>query len=237
MKRILSASLFALVAAAAAHGQTIYSTRAAYDLAHPVNAVIDFNSFGPDGTFYPSGLTASTPFGNVSFTGTPSTATAIETLSATHFGFASPANDNNFVLHDNGGQFLTDSLLITLPANSFSFGTDLISPSATVPEPYKFTIYSGSTVLATEVSPSVSGSYTFFGFDSLSTPITSIAIQLTNVLGNPEPVLDNFTVVTEPGTWIGAALTLLFIGYTQRRKLVPALKRFTAALPTALPPG
>jgi hypothetical protein len=38
--------------------------------------------------------------------------------------------------------------------------------------------------------------------------------------------------IPEPSTWFAAGLALLFIGYTQRRKLVPALKRFAA-----LPPG
>src|SRR5205085_7897515 len=147
MKKLISIYISLIVlGAAAAHAQTIYTSRTTYDLAHPNNFVIDFNNFGPDGTFYPTGLTAP-PGGDITFTGTPQTATAIETLSATHFGFSSPANDANFVLHDNGGQFLTDSLLITLPTNTFSFGTDIISPSATVAEPYKFTIFSGSSVL------------------------------------------------------------------------------------------
>lgn len=44
----------------------------------------------------------------------------------------------------------------------------------------------------------------------------------------------DLVAVPEPSTWFAAALTLLSIGYTQRRKLVPALKRFRA---TALPPG
>jgi hypothetical protein len=40
------------------------------------------------------------------------------------------------------------------------------------------------------------------------------------------------SVVPEPGTWVAAALFVLLIGYTQRRKLVPALKSFgTAGLP------
>jgi hypothetical protein len=112
-------------------------------------------------------------------------------------------------------------LLVTLPANSFSFGTDIVSPSQTVPEPYKFTIFSGSTVLDTVVSPSVYGSYTFFGFDSATSPITSVAIQLTNALGAPEPVLDNFTIVPEPATWsagIGATVVMLLTGRRIRGK-------------------
>jgi autotransporter-associated beta strand protein len=39
------------------------------------------------------------------------------------------------------------------------------------------------------------------------------------------------TCVPEPSTWIAAALAVLALGYTQRRKLVPALKRFSTALP------
>ena len=218
MKKFIYAALFVLITVSA-HAQVVYTLRTAYDTAHPLNYVIDFNNFGPDGTFYPTGLTASTPGGDVTFSGTPQTATAIETLSATHFGFSSPANDANFVLHDNGGQFLTDSLLITLPANTFSFGTDIISPSATVAEPYKFTIFSGSSVLGVLTPVSASGSYTFTGFDSLSSPITSIAVQIANALGNPEPVLDNFTVVPEPSTWLAAALTLGVIGFAQRKRV------------------
>lgn len=41
----------------------------------------------------------------------------------------------------------------------------------------------------------------------------------------------NLVAIPEPSTWFAAVLTLLSVGYTQRRKLVPALKRFTAALP------
>jgi hypothetical protein len=216
-----STILLALFSIASLSAQVIYNSRTTYDLAHPINYVIDFNTFGPDGTFYASGLTASTPVGNVTFNGIPQTATSTEILSATHFGFASPANDNNFVLNDNGGQFVVNSLLITLPDNSFSFGTDLISPSATVPEPYTFTIYSGSTVLDTIASPSVSGMYTFIGFDSLTSPITSISVQITNAIGNPNPVLDNFTIVPEPATWTAglvAAAVMLLAGYRNRRK-------------------
>jgi hypothetical protein len=218
MKKFIYAALFVLITVTA-HAQVVYTLRTAYDTAHPLNYVIDFNNFGPDGTFYPTGLTASTPGGGVTFSGTPQTATAIETLSATHFGFSSPANDNNFVLYDNGGQFAADSLLITLPANTFSFGTDIISPSQTVAEPYKFTLFNGVTPIGTVLaSPSINGTYTFVGFDS-PTAITSIAVQITNIIGNPEPVLDNFTVVPEPSTWLAAALALGVIGFSQRKRL------------------
>ena len=224
MKKIIfycSAVLLTVIAATSVSAQVIYNTRAAFDLAHPLNYVIDFNNFVGDPIFYPTGLTASTPFGNVSFNGTPQTAFSIETLSATHFGFAAPANNNNFVLNNNTGQFDANSLLITLPANSFSFGTDIISPSGLVAEPYTFTIFSGSTVLGAVSSPSASGTYTFVGFDSLTSPITSIAVQITGGVGASNPVLDNFTIVPEPATWsagIGAAVVLLIAGRSFRRK-------------------
>jgi hypothetical protein len=217
MKKFIYAALFVLITLTA-HAQVVYTLRTAYDTAHPLNYVVDFNNFGPDGTFYPSGLTASTPGGNVTFLGTPQTATSTEILSATHFGFSSPANANNFVLWGLSGQFAVNSLLITLPANTFSFGTDIISPSSTVPEPYTFTIMSGTSVLDVISSPSISGSYTFVGFDSLSSPITSIAVQITNIIGNPEPVIDNFTVVPEPSTWLAAVLALGVIGFSQRKR-------------------
>ncbi len=168
MKKLIYATLFALLAAAV-HGQTIYNLRAAYDIAHPNNYVIDFNNYGPDGTFYPSGLTAPTPGGNITFTGIPQTTTSTEILASSHFGINTPGN---FVLYDNGGQFLQNSLLITLPANTFSFGTDIISPSQTLAQPYLFTIFSGSNVLGAVAQFSAYGSYTFVGFDSLTDPIT-----------------------------------------------------------------
>jgi hypothetical protein len=224
MKKILYCCVTVLLtvfAVASVSAQVVYNSRTTYDLAHPINYVIDFNNFGPDGTFYPSGLTASTPFGNVIFNGIPQTSTAIEALSATHFGFAAPANNNNFVLNDNTGQFDANSLLITLPANSFSFGTDIISPSALVAEPYTFTIFSGSTVLDVIGSSSASGMYTFIGFDSLTSAITSIEVQITGGIGASNPVLDNFTIVPEPATWsagIGAATLLLLAGRRFRVK-------------------
>jgi hypothetical protein len=216
MKKLIYTSLFALFAVTL-HGQVIYTSRTTFDLAHPINYIIDFDNFGPDGTFYPSGLTASTPFGNVVFSGIPQTATSTEILSATHFGFSSPAN---FVLYDNGGQFVTNSLLITLPANTFSFGTDVISPSAIVTEPYTFTIFNGSTVLGV-ITPviSASGTYTFTGFDSLTNPITSIQVQITNAIGNPQPVLDNFTLVPEPSTWAAGGLAFAMLLCTQRKRI------------------
>jgi hypothetical protein len=214
--RKLYFTLLALIFTAAAHAQVVYTSRTTYDLAHANNVVIDFNNFGPAGTFYPTGLTASSPGGDITFTGTPQTPTSIEVLASTSFGIS---GIGNFVLNDNGGQFLADSLLITLPVNTFSFGTDIISPSQTVPEPYTFTIYSGSTVIGTLTPVSAYGSYTFTGFDSLSSPITSIAVQIANALGNPEPVLDNFTVVPEPSTWLAAVLALGVIGFSQRKRM------------------
>jgi len=190
-------------------GQVTYTSRTTYNLAHPVNAVIDFNELTPGPTQY-NGVTESTPYGDVSFSAIPST-NNIEFLGNSNFSFLGP---NNLALYAFNGQFLTDSLLVTLPANSFSFGTDLISPSATVPEPYQLTIFSGSTVLATINSPSVNNAYTFIGFDSLTSPITSVAFQIQNAIGNPQPVLDNFTVVPEAsGVWSAAliAVTLLFM--------------------------
>lgn len=198
MKKLLSIIfLLAFAAALTANAQVVYSSRTAFDLAHPGNFAIDFNDLTPAPTQYP-GVTISTPVGNVGFDAIPS-GNNIEFLNSSSFGINSPGN---LVLYALNGQFLADSLLITLPANTFSFGTDIISPSQTVPEPYQFTIYSGSTVLATLASPSLYGAYTFFGYDSGSSPITSVAVQINNGIGNPEPVLDNFTVaVPEASTW------------------------------------
>ena len=94
-----------------------------------------------------------------------------------------------------------------------------LAPSATVPEPYQFTIYSGSTVLAILPSPSVNNAYTFFGYDSATSPITSVALQIANGIGSPVPVIDNFTVVPEPSTWLAAALALGVIGFSQRKRV------------------
>jgi hypothetical protein len=222
MKKILFCGLTILLFSVAnLSAQVIYNSRTSYDLAHPINYVIDFNNTGPAGTFYPGGLTESTPFGNVTFDGIhapPPDTGAVESLSASSFGIA---GSGNFVIWVPGGQFLADSLLVTLPADTFSFGTDFISPSQTVPEPYKFTVYSGSTVLGTATPVSAYGSYTFFGFDSLTSPITSVTVQIFNGIGAPEPVLDNFTIVPEPATWsagIAAAASLLLAGRRVRGK-------------------
>lgn len=198
MKKLISITfLFALVAAFTANAQVVYNSRTTFDLAHPGNFVIDFDNLTPAPTQY-TDVTVSTPAGDVNFDAIPSS-NNIEFLNSSSFGINSPGN---LVLYALNGQFLADSLLITLPANTFSFGTDIISPSQTVPEPYQFTIYSGATVLATLASPSVYGAYTFFGYDSAGSPITSVAVQIANGIGNPEPVLDNFTVaVPEPSTW------------------------------------
>ena len=193
-----------------------YNSRAVYDLAHPGNYVIDFNDLTP-APFQYSDVTVSTPFGGVNFDGIPSSQN-IEFLNSSTFGINTPGN---LVLYALNGQFLADSLLITLPANTFSFGTDVLSPSGTVPEPYQFTIYSGSTVLATLGSPSVQGAYTFFGYDSASLPITSVTVQIANFIGNPQPVIDNFTVaVPEPSTWamLAAGAGLLGARVLRRRR-------------------
>lgn len=201
------------MAAFSARAQVVYNSRASYNLAHPANYVIDFNDQTPAPTQLP-GVTIATPVGNVSFDAIPSSQN-IEFLNSSSFGINTPGN---LVLYALSGQFLSNSLLITLPANTFSFGTDIISPSATVPEPYQFTIFSGSTVLATLLSPSVTGAYTFFGFDSTSTAITSVAVQIANGIGNPEPVLDNFTVVPEPSTWALLLFGAGVVGYGLQRR-------------------
>jgi hypothetical protein len=224
MKKTLFCCLIVLVtlfSAATLSAQIVYNSRTTYNVAHPSSYIIDFNSDGPSGTFYPGGLTKATPFGNVTFDGihTPPPDTgAVEAVDGNVFGVA---GSGNLVLGVPGGQFLGDSLLITLPANSLSFGTDFLSPSQTVPEPYKFTIFSGSTVLGTATPVSTYGSYTFFGFDSLTSPITSVAVQIFNGIGSPEPIIDNFTLVPEPATWsagIGAAAAMLVAGRRFRGK-------------------
>jgi len=198
--------LIFLSVAITVRAQVVYNSRTTYDVAHPANYVVDFNNYTPAPTQY-ADATAATPAGNVSFDAIPSS-NNIEFLQSSTFGISQPGN-----------QFLTDSLLITLPANSFSFGTDIIRPSGTVPEPYQFTIYSGSTVLTTRASSSVSGAYTFFGYDSATSPITSVAVQIGNGVGSPTPVLDNFTIVPEPTTCalLAAAAGLLV---ARRRKKV-----------------
>ncbi len=215
MKKLIStAFLVAFVAAFTTNAQVVYNSRTAYDVAHPGNFVVDFNNLTP-APFQYSDVTVSTPVGDVNFDGIPSSQN-IEFLNSSTFGINTPGN---LVLYALNGQFLTDSLLITLPANTFSFGTDVLSPSGTVPEPYQFTIYSGSTVLATLTSPSVQGAYTFFGYDSTSLPITSVAVQISNFVGNPQPVIDNFTVaVPEPSTWAMLAAGAGLLGFRVLRR-------------------
>jgi hypothetical protein len=218
MKKIIALS-FLIAFAATLQAQVSYTSRVTYNLAHPLNYIIDFNNYTPAPTQY-NGVTAATPFGNVSFAAIPSTDN-IEFLGSSAFPFLGA---NNLTLFAFKGQFNADSLLITLPANSFSFGLDVISPSTLINEPYQFTIFSGSTVLATGASPSANNSYTFFGFDSLTTPITSVAIQIIGGVGSGTPVIDNFTIVPEPGTSFAAALALSVIGFSQRKRLRGMLK-------------
>jgi hypothetical protein len=214
MKSFTLALLFSAVTVGA-NAQTVYNTRAAYDLAHPGNYVIDFNNYTPAPTQYPD-VTASTPVGNVNFDGIPSSEN-LEFLGSTTFPFLGPGN---LVLYTINGTFLSDSLLITLPANTFTFGMDVISPSQTSPEPYMLTIYSGATVIGTAATPSVNGAYAFIGYDSLTSPITSVAVQISNVIGNPEPTIDNFTVVPEPGTGalIGTGTIALLLAARRRMR-------------------
>ena len=213
-KLICTAFLVAFTATFTANAQVVYNSRIAFDLAHPANFVIDFNDLTPAPTTY-NGVTIPTPVGDVEFGALPSS-NNIEFVPSSSFGINTPGN---LVLYAFNGQFLTDSLLITLPANSFSFGTDIISPHPTVAEPYQFTIYSGSTVLATLVSPSVYGAYTFFGYDSVSSPITSVTVQIANGIGSPSPILDNFTVaVPEPSTWAMLAAGAGLLGFRLLRR-------------------
>jgi hypothetical protein len=194
MKQLtLILSLLAIVLTA--NAQTIYNSRTTYDVAHPSDYVIDFNSLTPAPVQY-TDYTASTPFGNVTFDAIPS-ANNIEFTGNNLFPFLGA---NNLVLYDFNGQPLVDSLLITLPANTFSFGLDLVSPSTTVAEPYQLKVFSGATLLQTLASPSVNNGYTFIGYDSLTSPITSVAIQITNAVGSFSPTIDNFTIVPEPAT-------------------------------------
>ena len=215
MKRVIL-GLLVLGAAISAHGQVTYSSRAAYDLVHPGNFVIDFNSATPAPPQY-TDYTASTPAGNVLFDAIPSS-NNIEFLGQSNFSFLGA---NNLVLYAFNGQILADSLLITLPANTTTFGLDLISPSTTVNEIYKITIFSGASPLFTAPSlPSSTSGYTFFGFDSLSSPITSIALQITGPIGAGEPTIDNFTVVAvpEPATisLLGAGGLMLLVAARRR---------------------
>jgi hypothetical protein len=206
-------AIFAL--AISANAQTVYTSRAVYDTVHTTNSVIDFNGFTPGPTQY-TDATVATPAGNVTFDAIPS-ANNIEFIGQSNFPFLGP---NNLALYAYNGQPLVDSLLVTLPANTFSFGMDVISPSATVPEPYQLSIYSGATLLQTIASPSVNNAYTFVGYDSLTSPVTSVAIQITNALGSFTPTIDNFTVaVPEPSTTALAVVSAVasFIAARRRR--------------------
>lgn len=181
--------------APAARSQAVtHTTRATYDLAHPGNHVIDFDNFGPVGTFYPVALIAPSPLGDIAFQ--PFAPDRLEILNASSFGFA--AGTDNLVLFAVDTAFNEPGIRIILPANTFSFGTDLISPSQTVPEAYQFTLFSGANVLNTLTPVGVPGDYTFIGYDSDTLPITSIEVQINGAIGNGGPVLDNFTVVPEP---------------------------------------
>jgi hypothetical protein len=217
-KNILLLNLLCALGAATSYADSIYVSRTMYDSAHPGNYVTDFDNYGPDGTIYPSGLTVPSPLGDISFLGLVGLQQPrVEILDANHFGFS---GTGNFVLFTVDADFTIDSLLINLPANTFTFGTDMISPSPTVPEPYQFTLYSGANVITTLLSPSITGSYTFIGYDSDTMPITSIRVQIKNTSGNSGPVLDNFTVVPEPSTiWllgVAAASSLLITRWRLR---------------------
>ena len=208
MKNTVSILVFIFLLAlglATSQGQSIiYTSRATYDLAHPSNHVINFSNYGPSGTLYPTGITVPTPLGDVAFEPLGEDR-RLEIIDATIFGAAS----SNLVLFALDADFNVDAMLITLPPNTFSFGTEFISPSQTVPETYQFTLFSGANELTTLVAPSLTGQYTFIGYDSDTDPITSITVQITGATGNPGPALDNFTVVPEPSAiWligIGAA--------------------------------
>lgn len=54
--------------------------------------------------------------------------------------------------------------------------------------------------------------------------VNPTAFYSTEIAAHTE-FIDSIATVPEPATWFMAALTLLSIGYTQRRKLGPALKR------------
>jgi len=210
----LTLALVLSVVSLSANAQTIYTSRTTYNLAHASNYVIDFNNYTPGPTQY-AFVTASTPSGDVTFDAIPSSGN-IEFLGNSNFSFLGP---NNLALYAFNGQFLTDSLSIALPANTFTFGLDLISPSATVAEPYQLTVFSGNTTLATIASPSVNNGYTFVGFDSLSSPITSVTLQIANAVGNPQPTIDNFTVVPEPSSWLCLVTGGVILLTLQRRRV------------------
>jgi hypothetical protein len=200
----LGLAVFAI--AATAHAQ-IYTSRAVYDLAHPGNYVIDFNSATPAPPQY-TDYTATTPWGPS--TSMPFRAAITSSFSAKVIFPSSGAN--NLVLYAFNGVPLAESLLITMPANTFSFGLDLVSPSSTVTEPYQLKVYSGATLLQTLVSPSVNNGYTFIRYDSLISPITSVGIQISSAVGSFAPTIDNGTVVSKPATpalLVAGAIALL----------------------------
>jgi hypothetical protein len=190
-----------------------YDTRAAYNLATTNNTIITFDGLGlSSGTMYPSGLTIS----GTTFTGING-ATA-ETIDATVFG----VSGEGLLLGANNGQFNTDSLLITLPANTFAFGTEFKGAGSFIPEPYTFTLYSGANVLGVpEAKLAESGTaYSFIGFSSLTDPITSVRIQVTGAIGSPEPIVDNvtFSAVPEPATWVVCVGATMLTALTHLRR-------------------
>ena len=154
--------------------------------------------------------------GTVNFDAIPSS-NNIEFLGQSNFSFLGA---NNLVLYAFDGVPLADSLLITMPANTFSFGLDLVSPSSTVTEPYQLKVYSGATLLKTLVSPSVNNGYTFIGYDSLISPITSVGIQISSAVGSFAPTIDNVTVVSEPATpaLLAAGAIALLLGARRRSR-------------------
>src|SRR6266446_3155274 len=99
MKRLICTSLLVLFAAKL-YGQVVYTSRTTYDLAHPINYVIDFNGFTPGPTQY-NGVTTPTPFGNVSFAAIPPT-NNIEFLGSSNFPFLGAGNLALFAFN---GQF------------------------------------------------------------------------------------------------------------------------------------
>ena len=153
--------------------------------------------------------------GTVNFDAIPSS-NNIEFLGQSNFSFLGA---NNLVLYAFNGVPLADSLLTTMPANTFSFGLDLVSPSSTVTEPYQLKVYSGAR-LQTLVSPSVNNGYTFIGYDSLISPITSVAIQISSAVGSFAPTIDNVTVVLEPATpaLLAAGAIALLLGARRRSR-------------------
>ena len=154
--------------------------------------------------------------GTVNFDAIPSS-NNIEFLGQSNFSFLGA---NNLVLYAFDGVPLADSLLITMPANTFSFALDLVSPSSTVTEPYQLKVYSGATLLQTLVSPSVNNGYTFIGYDSLISPITSVGIQISSAVGSFAPTIDNVTVVSEPATpaLLAAGAIALLLGARRRSR-------------------